>query len=48
MDMTSPHFGYVLASYLLSAAVLAGLVIRTFMKKRRLEAEARRYTSAED
>jgi heme exporter protein CcmD len=48
LDVTSPHFGFVLASYGLSAAVLIGLVIWTFLKKRRLEAEAQRHSSAED
>jgi heme exporter protein CcmD len=42
MDMSSPHFGFVAASYALSAAVLAGLVIWTFWRKRHLDTEAKR------
>jgi len=48
LDVNSPHFGYVLASYVLSAAVLIGLVVWTFMKKRRLESEASRFTSPDE
>lgn len=48
LDVTSPHFGYVLASYVLSAAVLIGLVVWTFMKKHRLESEASRFTSPDE
>lgn len=42
MDTVAPHFGFVLASYLLSAAVLAGLLVWTLWRKRKLEAEAKR------
>ena len=42
MDTASPHFGFVLASYVLSAAVLLGLLVWTFARKRSLDAESRR------
>ncbi len=42
MDTTSPHFAYVLASYVLSGAVLLGLLLWTVARKRNLDAEARR------
>jgi heme exporter protein CcmD len=48
MDLASPHFGFVLAAYVLSAAVLAGLLIWTLMRKRSLEEEAKRVLKAED
>jgi heme exporter protein CcmD len=48
MDVASPHFGFVLAAYILSAAVLAGLLIWTLMRKRSLEAEAKRVLRAEE
>ena len=48
MDATSPHFGYVLASYVISAAVLVGLLVWTFVRKHRLEAEAKRIAVTEE
>ncbi len=42
MDTASPHFGFVLASYVLSAAVLLGLLVWTFARKRSLDTESRR------
>ncbi|MBL8789046.1 MAG: heme exporter protein CcmD [Rhizobiales bacterium] len=48
LDLASPHVGFVLASYVLSAAVLLGLVAWTFMKKRQLDAEARRHSAPEE
>jgi heme exporter protein CcmD len=42
MDTASPHFGFVLASYVLSVAVLLGLMVWTFARKRSLDAESRR------
>lgn len=42
MDLSAPHIGFVIASYLVSAFVLAGLVVITLIQnrtaKRRLEA----------
>lgn len=48
MDTASPHFGFVLASYALSAAVLLGLLAWTFWNKRKLDAEAARLAVRED
>lgn len=42
MDTASPHFAYVLASYVLSGVVLLGLLVWTVARKRNLDAEARR------
>lgn len=47
MDVTAPHFGFVVASYVLSAAVLIALLVWTLARKRRLDAEARRIAGPE-
>lgn len=39
MDWSAPHAGLVLAAYCLSFAVLAGLVLWTVMRKRKLAAQ---------
>jgi heme exporter protein CcmD len=39
MDIAAAHVGFVLAAYALSAAVLAGLAIRTLMALRARERE---------
>ncbi len=42
MDFASPHFGFVAASYALSFAVLAGMLIWTLVRRRALAAEVKR------
>lgn len=42
IDLASPHIGFVLASYGVSAAVLIGLLAWVFLRKRGLDAEAGR------
>ncbi|NMD07429.1 MAG: heme exporter protein CcmD [Phyllobacteriaceae bacterium] len=42
MDVSSPHFGFVVAAYLLSGVVLVGLLARVIIRKRQLDAEAAR------
>jgi len=39
MDWSSSHAGFVLAAYGLSFAVMAGLVLWTIIRKRRLAAQ---------
>ncbi|MFO1132501.1 MAG: heme exporter protein CcmD [Hyphomicrobiales bacterium] len=42
MDFSANHIGYVIASYALSFVVLAGLIITTLGRDRKLRAEAER------
>lgn len=42
MDFASPHFGFVVAAYALSLAVLAGMLIWTLARRRALAAEVKR------
>lgn len=42
MDTTSPHLGFVIAAYAVSAVVLAGSLVWVLLRKHRLEAEAAR------
>jgi heme exporter protein CcmD len=39
MDISSPHFGFVLTAYILSFAVLAGLLMFTLAQRRKLAAK---------
>ncbi|MFT3988448.1 heme exporter protein CcmD [Aestuariivirga sp.] len=42
MDMQAPHFGFVAASYAISAALLVGLIAWIIWRDRALRAEAQR------
>ena len=42
MDFSATHIGFVIASYALSLVFLAGLIIATLRRDRKLRAEAER------
>ena len=42
MDFSATHIGYVIASYALSVVFIAGLIISTLGRDRKLRAEAER------
>ncbi|MCA3555915.1 heme exporter protein CcmD [Aestuariivirga sp.] len=42
MDFSASHVGFVIASYALSLVFLAGLIIATLRRDRKLRAEAER------
>lgn len=40
MDLAAPHSGFVIAAYILSAALIAGLVVYVMVRDRALRARA--------
>jgi heme exporter protein CcmD len=42
MDFSATHIGFVIASYALSFVFLAGLIVSTLLRDRKLRAEAER------
>ena len=43
MDFSAPHIGFVIAAYVLSAALLAGLTLTIIRRERRLRREASQF-----